>query len=676
MSDQTARLVRQACSGDTTAVAGLYTSTVRPAYYLACKLSGSREEAVDILKKAYSKAFCTITKLKKPEAFETWVKQNIVTEFRNTREFSFEDASGDGKETPREFLSGDVYTDPDKAIKASQAVDGLKTELRTATVLHYFLNMPVPSIAKFFKVSESTVNSILDRAKEEIWQACDSGAPLASPVTATPVLSSILQNEMVTLDIDTQDVRDIFIYVQDIYNSFKNSDIGRSQMADYSVSSAAPWEPVIPQKPVKAQDDELGDTESRVDFGKFTDEETRSAPARQAGGFDFRKLLARVGRIEIAGRKLGDLNWKKIGLIAAAVLLVIIIIASIGKAAKNKKNPGGDPGTSTTGSATIKVKANDYTWVPGGFEDCAEIVFLDNNACAFKSVTTGKYGLLDYQGNVLLQPVYDGFKRCSNGRDYTTDDSSVSSNYHTLYTKDNEDFYVYYEKGTAIASTVPHASHGYNPQYLDSSVKYDERDRFYGEYAAAEKNGKWGYIDKTNEKKVIPYEYEAVNPIDSAAAKSCDYCRPVTDGLVAVKKNGMMGIINLDNDFIVPAEYTDIMVGSGGVFIARKDGTWGVILVGDAATTFKGVNIVITGVNDAEESTFDQEDEKYYICVADSGINIRSDAGGEFGKVGELAAGEEVRGFGTKTASTGKEWLKIEYNGVTGYVAMSYMREK
>ncbi len=672
MSEAITGYVQAVCNGDTEALAKLFTTTLRPSYYLALKLCGNREEAVEVTQKAYAKAFCTITKLKKPEAFEIWVRQNITTVYKDSRSFVFDDAVAGAPETTKEFLSQDVFRNSAKASAALAALDNLRPELRMVTVLHYYVNMPVQSIAKFLGVSDSTVNALLTKAKGEIYTACESERPEAAPVSAVPVLTALMQEQMSHTPIDNGDIRNMFIYIQDIFSTFRQNEAAKGNISAAPSGSeyfkSAPSVPNMPPKVSSHRDEEQYGEESRIDFDRFAEEPERKPAA--APGF-----IVKILNTRIAGRKIKDYNLKKIGIIAGAVLLALIIIIAIashaGKDKNNNNNNNNEPGASV-----VNVKEDDYKWIEGGFEECADLAYLDNNAAVFKYAPTGKYGLIDYEGNLMLQPIYDGFKRCGEGRDYTKENVTVgASSYHTLYTKDGTDYYVFYESGVAIASDNQHVQHGYNRMYLDSDVKYDERDRYYEGLAAAQKDGKWGYVSLETDKKVIPYEYEAVNDLNNVGSFSSDFCRPFTNGLAAVKKDGMMGIINTKNDIIVPFEYTDILVGSNGVFIARKDGVWGVILVGNAINTFKGVNIKINAVDDGVP--VNEEDAKTYICVADSGINVRSDAGKDFEKIGELAAEAEVTGYGTKAAAdNGKEWLKIKYEDGYGYVLKEFMVEK
>ena len=64
MSENIIQYVAAAGNGDTDAMAKLYSKTLKASYFLASILCSDAQEAVDITKKAYARAFCTIDKLK------------------------------------------------------------------------------------------------------------------------------------------------------------------------------------------------------------------------------------------------------------------------------------------------------------------------------------------------------------------------------------------------------------------------------------------------------------------------------------------------------------------------------------------------------------------------------------------------------------------------------------
>ena len=669
MSEDLTRYVKAACEGDVDALARLFSKTLKTSYYLASKLSEDDAAAVEITKKAYARAFCTVTKLKKPEAFEIWMKQNVINIFKDGRTFNFSEAEGGAEETSMEFLSESVIGNVAATNAVLDSAALLDTERKTAVLLHYFCGMPASSIARYFEVSESTVNALLESAKAEIFQNSGSEPPANVPVGTYPVLTRLFQDEMEAFPVDSADVREIYTYAKGIYDSFRKVENAKTGEQDpkttYFTPKPASSQSVsssygssdglsIPRAPEKQPEDE-------IDYSAFTDEEPgtpRSVPAKKSGiagvidsvkKFDFRKL-----------------DIKKIAILAAVVLALILLIVGIAKAKNRNKTP--EPvQTSDVVNEDGTVKTD---WKAGGFEEVSEVTYLDSHALMIKSKSTGKYGLIDYQGNVILAPEFEyPFERCSYGRDYDGSDS-----YHTLCKKDQSSYYqvIYSADNSATISPIAHEPHDIGNTYLDKGTSYDERDRYFEGYAAARKNGKWGYVKQDNDKKVIPYEYDAVNNLTGTEDGKCDFCRPVCGGYIPVKKGDLMGIIDLKNNTVVNFEYQNIMPGLNGVFIAQKDGVWGVILIGNAVDTFLGVNLKFTEVTE-DVSEFEGDESKTYVVLADLGINVRSGPGSGYEKIGEVASGEEVEGVGTATSEdTGKEWLKIKWKNGYGYIAKSY----
>lgn len=712
MSENIIQYVTAACAGDTDAMAKLYSKTLKTSFFLADILSAGDGSAAEITKKAYAKAFCTIDKLKRPEAFEIWMKQNVALVYKESQKFVFTDAEAGTAESSSDFLPESVLGDRESCVKILDAVASLKPVLRTALVLHYNNGMPVSALAKFLGVSESTANALLGKARNEILSFCGIEAS-SEPSKSLPVLTRIFQFKSVDTSIENTTVRDIFIYAIDVYNASNPVPVSVASTEE-SVSNEEEKAEVV-ENPVEAPSEtstesEVSSTEPEesniISFkqkindileGQSTPEEEKveeikseenepeeisipefEAPAAAPTVSD--ETLDRFSenydssKADTSKKQKFDfskINPKILG-IAGAVLVVLIVIIAVAV------NKGGEPDVEqTSGNSGVvvittqaqEVSAEGYKWVEGGFSECEEIIYLDENCCYFKSKTTDKYGLMDYQGNVILQPYYDGFDRCSSGRDY-----SGRNSYHSLVKIGNESYEFSILDGVVTVSQTPHSAHSIDTDSM-GDVSYDERDRYFEGYAAARKDDKWGYVSQENDKKVIKYEYEAVNELQLGAAAACDYCRPVTGGLVAVKKDGKMGIINLKNKDIVPFDYDNIMPGSNNVFIACRDGVWGVILVGDAVASFKGVNVNV--IKQETTDAPDSQDENIlgkYKVTSDDGANIRSDAGADYDLVGELDYGDIVTGYATKNAENGNEWLCIKHNGEYAWVAMSNLK--
>ena len=695
MSENLVQYVVAAQNGDTDAMAKLFSRTLKASDFLAGILASDDESAIEITKKAYAKAFCSIDKLKRPEAFEVWMKQNVAAVYKEGKEFSFDEDDSAVSEYSAEFLPEEAYEDEKKSAMVIKAVKMLAPELRISLALHYNNGMPVAALAKFLGVSENTANSLINKAKEEILSYAGI-EETAESSGAMPVLSKIFQRAAVATEIGNADVRDVFIYAIDAFNSANPvaSEETAEAVAEEPVTEEAPARPVgVPGNVLsfKQKINEIlsGESSSEPEEEPVAEEPAEDEPdvpefTPAAPSAEAERAVEQFSSYEEnkpakkAAKKLPfnlPFNLPKIKLTpkliaiacAALVALIIICVAASKIGDSSAKNPDGG------NSPAISANAAAYDWRAGGFAECAEIVYLDENCAYFKSASTGKYGLLDYQGNVILQPHYDGFTRCSSGRDY-----SNRGSYHSLVIIGSDFYEITVANGTVTLSDTPHVPHSVEADPLGDKA-YDERDRYFEGYAAARKNGKWGYVSESRDKKVIDYDFDAVNDLQASEAAAADYCRPVTGGYIAVKKGSMMGIINLDGKTVVPYEYSNIMPGSNGVFIAQKGGTWGVILVGEAVTTFGGVNISIEPIADeiGTESTTSSvsSNRKTYKVVA-NGANIREDAGAENKKIGEIENGATVIGYDTKKAAdTGKYWVKIRHNGEYGWIAISNLEE-
>lgn len=725
VSDNLMQYVTAAGAGDVEAMAKLYSKTLKSSYFLANELCADSDAAVDVTKKAYARAFSNLSKLKKPDAFELWMKQNVALVYKESKKFVFDDADAAASESSTEFLAESVLENEETCAAVADAVTALRPELRTAVLLHYNNGMPVANLAKILGVSESTANALLSKARSNIllW----SGAAASSESTGSiPVLTKIFQSKESAAKVPETAVREIFGYA---FAEYKKSLIKETFAAAAAEAETKPEEenqapaeetvtfaPAAPAAEVPKEETELSESPA---------EEEKSAEPEQAAEtsdpvISFKQKISEIlsqepaipeteeksegadeddSGIDMPGfsipasetqnavdsfsadmeseekhlikdennykRKSGKKPGKKIKIdpkvliAAAAIVLIIAAIFGIKAIAGKKQN---SPSSSKSQSETVET----YKWVAGGFDECTDIIYLNENVCYFKSKTTGKFGLMDYSGNIILEPKFDSFSRCGKGRDY-----SGRGGYHILAELGGLNYEVTVNGSNVSIAETPHTAHSLEVEKLDSK-KYVERDRYFEGYAAAQNDkGKWGYVDSEKDKKVIPFEYEAINEFDNMQA--CDYCRPVTGGLIAVKKNGKMGIINLENEIVAPFEYSNIMPGSNGIFIAEKNSVWGVILTGEAMNTFTGINLSVKALPDVP-SDLPEEPIGKYIIANENGANVRADAGSEFDLVEELPKGKEVEGYKTKEAENGKTWVLIKFDNQYGWVAESVLK--
>ncbi len=83
-----------------------------------------------------------------------------------------------------------------------------------------------------------------------------------------------------------------------------------------------------------------------------------------------------------------------------------------------------------------------------------------------------------------------------------------------------------------------------------------------GFVAAADKSGRWGFINSLGE-TAVPFEY--------------DYCSYFIGGVAAVKRVGLWGFIDKKGNILCDFQFEDSGSFSGGFCAVKKDGLWGFI---------------------------------------------------------------------------------------------------
>ena len=64
-----------------------------------------------------------------------------------------------------------------------------------------------------------------------------------------------------------------------------------------------------------------------------------------------------------------------------------------------------------------------------------------------------------------------------------------------------------------------------------------------------------------------------------------------------------------------------------------------------------------------------------YVIVNDDDLNVRTEPSANSTKLGTIYMGDAYATYGTATASNGKTWYKIKYNGQDAYISASYVTQ-
>lgn len=803
MNDNIISYVLAAGNGDTDAMAKLYSMTLKGTFFLASKLCDTEADAVDVTRKAYAKAFCSIDKLKKPEAFEIWMKQMVSTYYKDSCKFVFTDADGGALEPDCDFLPEAILTNEEDAAKVVSAIATLSPERRTALVLYYNNGMPVAVLSRFLGVSESTANAILCKARNEVVAKSGIKAPDYPELSTLPVLTRLFQKLASEMAIEPSIVRDMFIFIVDAVDAAKPSEPvadeeipvtvldedapeaeaeeTAEEAAEEAEETEAEAEEEQADEPAEVADEEAEEIEEAAE--EVAEEETEAEPETTEETVDkieenlvsFKDRISEIigedepeaeadGEIEetfeldetvpaevaepvviaeepeaaedvsddmtvkesdedildAIKRSMDDLNEfaengevvefnedtgaisfalqktepefkpeepamtpadekneadkfegkkkskvdKKVIVIVIAVVVLIAAIVAVVLGLSSKKDGDGEE-AKTTSPAFAEISSE---WKPyAEFDAYDSISYLNEHFAVFTK--GGKCGLLDNAGNVVLNADYDSFKMCSDGKDYNSE-----GDYHIIAVYNGKEYNVDVLNGVPTVTNEVHVAHETDTTLTPDGEGYVDRDRYHGGFAAVENaEGKWGYI-KQDGTLVIDFKYDAVNA-DSYAA---DSCLAFDCGYVAVKKDGKMGIVDMNDNTVVEFEYDLILQGDNGVYLAQKGDEWGLLLVGDAAINEYVDHQVITA---APESNVPGNDlgEPVGTYVAHGDANVRNAPSSDADKIGTIPEDGSVVVYEiveSQNEDDNSDFAKIEFEGQIGYVSMGLLDEE
>lgn len=166
------RLVRSLKAGDRQAFDTLYEAYKNMLLRMACLVSGSVEDAEDIVQETFVKCYLHIGSLKKDAGFQSWLFQILYrTAYAYTkkkkREIPDENAGMQADATDgMTSLDHILQSEAQQMIHA--AVSSLSFKHRAVVVLFYYNDMPVREIAKILGTTEGTVKSRLSAARKKL----------------------------------------------------------------------------------------------------------------------------------------------------------------------------------------------------------------------------------------------------------------------------------------------------------------------------------------------------------------------------------------------------------------------------------------------------------------------------------------------------------------------------
>lgn len=242
-------------------------------------------------------------------------------------------------------------------------------------------------------------------------------------------------------------------------------------------------------------------------------------------------------------------------------------------------------------------------------------------ADCFRIMQSGKYGIIDIEGNIVIEPQFDelfairgsmnflGVKIDEEGNRRQTYIHYGTFKTEPAYKKYNSEKYEYYwntstnealfvetkngdSKPQSFAPSLPetvkgvvysgnsYSATGKYGLYFNSEnvtgMRYTGAGCFSDGKAAFKSNDKWGYID-SNGRTVIPFEYDAVWGYSALGGEDTPY--ESFNGYVTLCKDKKFGVMKDDGKIIVPFVYDSATPVVNNKLFVKTDGKWGILLV-------------------------------------------------------------------------------------------------
>lgn len=169
------KLVCSMKAGDRQAFDRLYEAYKDTLLRMACLVSGSMDDAEDIVQETFVKCYLNISSLRDPAGFRSWLYQILYrTAYacakKKKREIPDEHA-GLQEDDTNGMTSLDYVLQSETQRMVHTAVHSLQFKQRAVVVLFYYNDIPIREIARILGTTEGTVKSRLFTARKKLGES-------------------------------------------------------------------------------------------------------------------------------------------------------------------------------------------------------------------------------------------------------------------------------------------------------------------------------------------------------------------------------------------------------------------------------------------------------------------------------------------------------------------------
>lgn len=175
------KTVNEALKGSKEALSQLYEATQQDMYYIALKYTKNQEDALDVVQDSYIKAWQSLSSLKDPESFPSWLGRIVANTAKNLlakktpslfsqigQEDEEIDFIYDKEEENSDYQPELSFTKKETQELVREMIDSLSDEQRLCILMFYLDGQSIKDIASAFEISENTVKSRLNYGRKAL----------------------------------------------------------------------------------------------------------------------------------------------------------------------------------------------------------------------------------------------------------------------------------------------------------------------------------------------------------------------------------------------------------------------------------------------------------------------------------------------------------------------------
>ncbi|KYG29605.1 sigma-70 family RNA polymerase sigma factor [Alkalihalobacillus trypoxylicola] len=174
-------IVKRAINGDARAFEDLLYQEEKMLYYKALSYVGKKEDALDAIQETSCKAFLSISQLRNPEYFSTWLFRILIRECysllkKREKMIPYEENE----------LFERLNRRQDKEIESfhlSEALSNLNSTYQASIILFYYHDLSIQDISEIMEKPVGTVKTYLRRAKKKLKSELERSYKLNEKVT-------------------------------------------------------------------------------------------------------------------------------------------------------------------------------------------------------------------------------------------------------------------------------------------------------------------------------------------------------------------------------------------------------------------------------------------------------------------------------------------------------------